>query len=68
MKLTWTPPIVYGSNKLTGQIVRWWDVKANKQVDDDFHIACHQNLLPTEDSIVIQDLIPGIQYKVVIVD
>ena len=66
MKLTWTPPIVYGSNKLTGQIVRWWDVKANKQVDDDFHIACHQNLLPTEDSIVIQDLIPGIQYKVVI--
>lgn len=66
MKITWTPPIVYGSNKLTGQIVRWWDVKASKQVDDDFHIACHQNLLPTEDSVVIQDLIPGIQYKIVI--
>ncbi|XP_063446523.1 uncharacterized protein LOC134726026 isoform X8 [Mytilus trossulus] len=66
MKLTWTPPIVYGSNKLTGQIVRWWDVKATKHVDDDFHVACHKNLLPSDDSVVIEDLVPGIQYKIVI--
>ncbi|XP_012935394.1 uncharacterized protein LOC101845075 isoform X2 [Aplysia californica] len=67
LTLTWTPPLVHGSNKLTGQIVRWSDVKKSRRADhEDLQIASHVNLLPTEDTLTIEDLVPGAQYKVVI--
>ena len=65
LSLAWTPPLVHGSNKLTGQIVRWSDVKKSRRPDhEDLQIASHVNLLPTEDSLTIDDLVPGAQYKV----
>lgn len=67
LKLVWTPPIVYGSNKIQGVIVRWADVKYNKRKeDDDFVVASHVNLLPTEDTLTIEDLTPGNQYKIIV--
>ncbi|XP_052779768.1 uncharacterized protein LOC128217013 isoform X4 [Mya arenaria] len=67
LKLMWTPPIVYGSNKLQGVIVRWADIKYNKRKeDDDFVVASHVNLLPTEDTLTIDDLVPGNQYKIIV--
>ncbi|CAL1538548.1 unnamed protein product [Lymnaea stagnalis] len=67
LTLSWTPPLVYGSNKLSGQIVRWSDVKtAHPNSDEDVHIASHVQVLPTEDSLTIDDLSPGAQYKIVI--
>ena len=67
LKLVWTPPIVYGSNKLQSVIVRWADVKYNKRKDDDdLVIASHVNLLPTEDTLLIEDLMPGNQYKIIV--
>jgi len=67
LKLHWTPPIVYGSNKLQGVIVRWADVKYNKRrEDDDFVVASHVNLLPTEDTLTIEDLTPGNLYKIIV--
>ncbi|KAH3816785.1 hypothetical protein DPMN_118308 [Dreissena polymorpha] len=67
LKLMWTPPIVYGSNKLQGVIVRWADVKYNKRTDmDDCVVASHVNLLPTDDTLTIDDLTPGNQYKIIV--
>ncbi|XP_076447663.1 uncharacterized protein LOC143284653 isoform X3 [Babylonia areolata] len=65
--LTWTPPLVYGSNKLLSQIVRWRDVRRTKPSDpEDLIVASHVNLLPTEDTLTISDLVPGSQYQIVI--
>ncbi|GFR62047.1 fibronectin, partial [Elysia marginata] len=78
MTLNWTPPLVHGSNKLTGQIVRWADVKKSRRTggsgengvsapgDEELQVASHVNLLATEDSLTIEDLQPGAQYRVVI--
>ncbi|GFN84346.1 fibronectin, partial [Plakobranchus ocellatus] len=77
LTLNWTPPLVHGSNKLTGQIVRWSDVKRSRrnggfgdgvgaQGDEELQVASHVNLLATEDSLTIKDLLPGAQYRVVI--
>ncbi|KAH9503746.1 hypothetical protein Btru_066540, partial [Bulinus truncatus] len=63
LTLNWTPPLVYGSNKLTGQIVRW---SSQQNKDADVHIASHVKLLPTEDTLTIDDLLPGSQYKIVV--
>ncbi|XP_025107507.1 uncharacterized protein LOC112572161 isoform X5 [Pomacea canaliculata] len=65
--LSWTPPLVYGSNKLMSQIVRWRDVRRTKPSDpEDLIVASHVSLLPTEDKLTISDLVPGSQYEVVI--
>ncbi|ESO91438.1 hypothetical protein LOTGIDRAFT_153880 [Lottia gigantea] len=65
LTLTWTPPIIYGSNKLLGQIIRWSDVKRNKG-EHGMIIANHVSVLPTEDRIKLDDLCPGAQYKIVV--
>ena len=47
------------------QIVRWRDVRRTKPSDpEDLIVASHVNLLPTEDSLTISDLVPGSQYQV----
>ena len=58
-------------NKLTHcvhaimQIVRWRDVRRTKPTDpEDLIVASHVNLLPTEDTLTISDLVPGSQYQV----
>lgn len=67
LTLNWTPPLVHGSNKLTNQIVRWSDVKKSRRADhEDLQVASHVNLLPTEDTLTIEDLMPGAQYKIII--
>ncbi|XP_041347758.1 uncharacterized protein LOC121367568 [Gigantopelta aegis] len=66
LTISWTPPLVYGSNKLQSQIVRWADLKRNQHKDEDLVVASHVNLLATEDSLVIEDLSPGVQYRVVV--
>lgn len=66
MTLTWTPPIVYGSNKLTSVIVRWANVKGSRKKEDDLYLASHVNLLPTEDTVNIDGLVPGALYKIVV--
>lgn len=66
LRLSWTPPLVYGSNKLQGQIVRWADVKKGRLKDEDLVVASHVNLLATEDSLTIDDLSPGAHYRIVI--
>ncbi|XP_055882729.1 uncharacterized protein LOC106055997 isoform X2 [Biomphalaria glabrata] len=67
LTLNWTPPLVYGTNKLTGQIVRWSAVRSAQQnKDNDLHIASHVKLLPTEDTLTIDDLLPGTQYNIVV--
>lgn len=67
LTLCWTPPLVYGSNKLTGQIIRWSNVKkAHISGLEELQIASHVSVLPTEDTLTIGDLSPGVQYVVVI--
>ncbi|XP_059161356.1 uncharacterized protein LOC131944640 isoform X2 [Physella acuta] len=67
LTLNWVPPLVYGSNKLTGQIVRWSDVKNPSSNDiEDLQIASHVKLLPNEDTLTIDGLSPGGQYKITI--
>ncbi|XP_046358181.2 uncharacterized protein LOC124136325 [Haliotis rufescens] len=66
LRLSWTPPLVYGSNKLQGQIIRWADVKKGRLKDEDLVVASHVNLLATEDSLTIDDLSPGAHYRIVI--
>ncbi|KAK7102883.1 hypothetical protein V1264_021041 [Littorina saxatilis] len=67
LTLSWTPPLVYGSNKLLSQIVRWRDVRRTKPSDpEDLIVASHVSLLPTEDTLTISDLVPGSQYQIVI--
>ena len=47
------------------QIVRWRDVRRTKPTDpEDLIVASHVNLLPTEDTLTISDLVPGSQYQV----
>ncbi|KAL5013163.1 hypothetical protein ScPMuIL_007433 [Solemya velum] len=65
LTLTWAPPIVYGSNKLQSVIVRWADMK-NVQRDQELLVASHLNLLATEESVTLEDLVPGAQYRIII--
>lgn len=65
LTLTWAPPIVYGSNKLQSVIVRWADMR-NVQRDQELLVASHVNLLATEDSVTLEDLVPGAQYRIII--
>lgn len=65
LTLSWTPPVVHGSNKLLGVVVRWSDLKQAKPKEEDFVVARHVNLLPREDTLTLKDLLPGTQYKIV---
>ena len=41
-------------------------MKRNHNKDEDLVVASHVNLLATEDSLVIEDLAPGVQYRIVV--
>ena len=67
LTLSWVAPIVYGSNRLTGMVVRWSDVKnVAKNDNKEMHVASHINLDPSENRVTIEDLIPGAQYKIIV--
>ncbi|XP_048739977.2 uncharacterized protein LOC125654190 isoform X5 [Ostrea edulis] len=66
LSVSWVLPIVYGSNKLVGQVLRWSDVKNSKKGDSEWYVASHINLDPGDNNVTIEDLTPGAQYKIVV--
>ena len=60
--LTWKPPVVYGSNRLQGTVVRWAEGRL-KQGDS---MAHHRTITADTNEAVIEDLLPGIMYKIVV--
>lgn len=66
LSVTWLLPIVYGSNKLIGQVLRWSDVKNSKKGESEWYVASHINLDPADNNVTIEDLTPGAQYKIVV--
>ncbi|KAL3853216.1 hypothetical protein ACJMK2_016773 [Sinanodonta woodiana] len=67
LTIRWTPPIVYGTNKLKDLVVRWSDIRQLKKKDnDDLVVASYINLLPTDDTYTIEDLVPGNQYRIIV--
>ncbi|KAK3579080.1 hypothetical protein CHS0354_029940 [Potamilus streckersoni] len=67
LTIRWTPPIVYGTNKLKDLVVRWSDIRQLKKKDgEDLVVASYINLLPTDDTYTIEDLVPGNQYRIIV--
>lgn len=66
MTLSWIPPIVYGSNKLTNIIVRWADIRNSKKGKDEVQMSSYKTLDPRDTNCEIRDLISGTQYKIVV--
>lgn len=62
--LSWTPPVVFGSNRLQGTVVRWSDT--NKGFGDDDNLAHHKSIVADCNEAMIEDLYPGVKYKVVV--
>ena len=62
--LQWKPAIVYGSNRLQGTIVRW--AEARYEDREDGQLARHVHLQADANTMTIEDLQPGLKYKVVV--
>ena len=64
--LRWDAPIVHGSNRLQGTIVRWTLLRARRknEEEDEVPLASHKTLTPDEQSITIDELVPGSRYKI----
>lgn len=67
VKVSWKPPIVYGSNRLQGTIVRWAKGKFSRNITrDDSPMAHHRSIVADCSEATIDGLIPGILYKIVV--
>ena len=67
--LTWKPAVVYGSNRLQGTIVRWAEGKFSKTNEtrrDETMLAHHKAVEADSNKITLQDLNPGVLYKIVV--
>ena len=60
--LSWTPPVMYGSNRLQGTVVRWSDAKVKGEEE----MTHHKAITAECNEATIDDLYPGILYKVII--
>ena len=59
--------MVYGSNRLQGTIVRWAEGKFSKTTNrDETLLAHHKSLEADSNQITLEDLSPGILYKIVV--
>ena len=62
--VTWTPPVVYGSNRLLGTVVRWSDAKTHDEDEDS--LAHHKSMAADANQATLEDLYPGILYRIVL--
>ncbi|CAH1782616.1 unnamed protein product [Owenia fusiformis] len=65
VSIRWLPAQVNGTNWMQGTIVRWAEVKPKSQKNETT-LANHAELMPGDTTLKIQDLQPGVQYKIVV--
>ena len=63
--IMWSPPVVYGSNRLTGTVVRWAEGKFSRPSTND-SLAHHKSIVADCNEALIEDLAPGILYKIIV--
>lgn len=60
--VTWSPPVVYGSNRLQGTVLRWTEAKYSK----DPAMAQHRTMDADSNEAQLGDLYPGVLYRLVV--
>ncbi len=63
VSLKWKPPVVYGSNRLQGTVVRWAESRLKQPFNEDSSMVSYKNVTAEHNEVTIVDLQPGVLYK-----
>ncbi len=64
--IMWSAPVVFGSNRLQGTVVRWAEGKFTKLGNNEVNLAHHKSIVADANEALIDELHPGILYKIVV--
>ncbi|XP_023933288.1 uncharacterized protein LOC106180596 isoform X1 [Lingula anatina] len=62
----WQAPVVHGTNRLQGIMVRWCEARLIRNKEDETALVSHINLMPEETEVTIEDLMIGMEYKITV--